>query len=137
MNDWRVIRKASPGEASASEVSRQSNQIVLARAKWCKSLWCQFKGLQMRRSLPEDEGLLFDFRRESVVATSIHMFFVFFAIAAVWLDAEGRVVDAKLAKPWRPAYAPAKPARYLIEARPSLLDRVQIGDHLTFDEAAQ
>lgn len=91
----------------------------------------------MRRSLPEDEGLLFDFRRESVVATSIHMFFVFFAIAAVWLDDRGYVVDARLAKPWRPLYAPGKPARYLIEARPSLLDRVQAGDELTFDETAK
>ncbi len=30
------------------------------------------------------------------------MFFVGFPIAAVWLDARGVVVDAKLAKPWRP-----------------------------------
>jgi uncharacterized membrane protein (UPF0127 family) len=125
MSDWSAIRKASTSE------------IVLARAKWCKSAWCQFRGLQMRRSLPEDEGLLFDFRRESVVATSIHMFFVFFTIAAVWLDDKGQVVDARLAKPWRPVYVPAKPARYLIEARPSLLDRVQVGEQLTFDEAPQ
>jgi len=47
------------------------------------------------------------------------MFFVFFAIAAVWLDDGGNVVDAKLARPWRPFYKPVKPARYLIEARPA------------------
>ena len=125
MSNRRIIRNAS------------TDEIVLARAKWCKSFWCQFKGLQMQRDLPEDEGLLFDFRRESVATTSIHMFFVFFAIAAVWLDDAGRVVDAKLAKPWRPVYAPAKPARYLIEARPGLLDRVQVGDQLKFDEATE
>ena len=61
---------------------------------------------------------------------------VFFAIAAVWLDNEGRVVDARIARPWRPYYAPSKPARYLIEARPSLLERVKVGDQLAFDEAA-
>jgi uncharacterized membrane protein (UPF0127 family) len=125
MSDWRVIRNAS------------TDDIVLARGKWCSSFWCQLKGLQFRRNLPENEGLLFDFRRESAAASSIHMFFVFFAIAAVWLDEELSVVDAKLAKPWRPFYAAAKPVRYLIEARPSLLERVQVGDQLTFDEAAE
>jgi uncharacterized membrane protein (UPF0127 family) len=52
------------------------------------------------------------------------------------MDQEGRVVDAKLAKPWRPWYASRKPARFFIEARPSLLDRVKIGDRLQFDEKA-
>jgi len=88
----------------------------------------------LRTSLPDDEGLLFVYRRENIAETTIHMFFVFFSIAAVWLDNEGCVVDAKLARPWRPFYAPAKPARYLIEARPSLLERVKVGDQLTFDE---
>jgi uncharacterized membrane protein (UPF0127 family) len=125
MSEWRVIRQASSGD------------VVLARAKWCKRFACHFRGLMLRRSLPEDEGLLFVFRREAVTETSIHMFFVSFSIAAVWLDSQGRVVDAKLAKPWRPYYAPAKPALYLIEAPPSLLDRVRVGDMLRFDEVAQ
>jgi len=90
-----------------------------------------------RRNLPEDEGLLFVFGRENRSDTSIHMFFVFFAIAAVWLDNDGRVVDAKLARPWRPYYVPAKPARYLIEARPVLLERVNVGDQLAFDTVAR
>jgi uncharacterized membrane protein (UPF0127 family) len=78
---------------------------------------------------------LFVFRRASVVDTTI-MLFMFFSIAAVWMDNEGRVVDAKLAKPWRPMYVPAKPARYMIEARPVVLDRVKVGDRLVFDEKA-
>jgi uncharacterized membrane protein (UPF0127 family) len=88
----------------------------------------------LRRTLAEGEGLLFAFGRENRSDASIHMFFVFFAIAAVWLDNDGRVVDAKLARPWRPYYVPARPARYLIEARPSLLKRVSVGEQLTFDE---
>jgi len=122
MSNWRVIRNAS------------TQTVVLARAKWCQNFWCHFKGLMLRTSLPDDEGLLFVYRRENIAETTIHMFFVFFSIAAVWLDNEGCVVDAKLARPWRPFYAPAKPARYLIEARPSLLERVKVGDQLTFDE---
>lgn len=88
----------------------------------------------LRRSLPETEGLLFVYRRESIAETTIHMLFMFFSIAAIWIDSEGTVVDAKLARPWRPVYAPAKPARYMIEARPVVLERVKVGDHLRFDE---
>ncbi|NDJ76604.1 MAG: hypothetical protein GYB65_10130 [Chloroflexi bacterium] len=124
MSDWRILRKAS------------TNDVVLARTKWCQSFWCHFKGLMLRRNLPEDEGLLFVYGRTSISQATIHMFFVLFPIAAVWLDDEGRVVDAKLARPWRPFYAPAQPARYLVEARPALLDRVAVGDQLIFDEPA-
>jgi uncharacterized membrane protein (UPF0127 family) len=71
---------------------------------------------------------------ESRAGSSIHMFFVFFAIAVVWMDSAGRVVDKKLAKPWRPVYAPREPAQYYIEANPELLQRVEVGDVLRFDE---
>ncbi|MCC7446672.1 MAG: DUF192 domain-containing protein [Anaerolineae bacterium] len=121
MSQYRVLRNVKTGAP------------VLARAQWCASYWCRFRGLMLRRSLPEDEGLLFVYGSESIVGSSIHMLFMFFAIATVWLDADGKVVDAVLAKPWRPMYAPRKPAKYVIEARPSLLDRVAIGDRLRFD----
>ncbi len=47
--------------------------------------------------------------------------------------AKGKVVDKVLAKPWRPAYASKVPAQYTIEARPSLLDKVSIGDRLVWE----
>ncbi|MBN1681352.1 MAG: DUF192 domain-containing protein [Anaerolineae bacterium] len=125
MADWRVIRHA------------ESGRVVLPRARWCDSFWCHFRGLMLRRHLPDDEGLLFVYGRESIAETSIHMFFVFFSIAAVWLDGDGRVVDAKLARPWRPYYGPSQPARYLVEARPALLEHVTVGDRLTFDDTAE
>jgi uncharacterized membrane protein (UPF0127 family) len=64
------------------------------------------------------------------------MLFMLFSIGVVWLDASGLVVDKRLAKPWRLAYAPQKPAQYFLEAKPAILERVQIGDVLQFDEAA-
>ena len=121
MTDYRVLRNADTGA------------VLLNRVEWCQSYWCHFRGLMLRRDLPEDEGLLFVYGHESRVDTSIHMLFMNFAIATVWLDNTGRVVDKVLAKPWRPAYAPRKPAQYFIEARPSLLDRVQAGDRLGWD----
>jgi len=113
----------------------ETGQLVLARAALADTFFKRWRGLMLRRRLDEDEGLLFTFHRESRSESSIHMFFVGFPIAAVWLDENGVVVDARLAKPWRPYYAPARPARYLIEAPPSLLARVAIGDRLAFDDA--
>lgn len=122
MAETRIIRNVKTG------------QVVVGRAKWYASAWQHFKGLQFAPALAEDEGLLFVYGSESIANTSIHMFFVFYDIAVVWLDKSGTVVDKKLAKPWRPFYAPAKAAQYFIEANPSLLERVEIGDVLKFDE---
>ncbi len=104
--------------------------VVLTRVKWCSSFLCRLRGLTFRRRLPAGEGLLLVEDRASVVATAIHMFFVFFPIAAIWLDDSFRVVDAKLALPFRPIYVPRAPARYVLEAAPSLLQDVTIGDQL-------
>lgn len=87
-------------------------------------------------SIPPDAGLLFVTGSESKVNSTIHMFFMRYPIAVVWMDKHGRVVDKQLAKPWRPAYAPKSPAQYYVEAHPDLLNRVQVGDQLTFDEIA-
>ena len=119
------------------ELRREGGDVLLARLKWCTSFWCKFRGLMMRASLPEDEGLVFAYESDSRVDTTIHMLFMRFPIATLWLDAEGVVVDKVLAKPWRPLYAPQKPARYVIEAPPALVERVMIGDRLNFEGAAE
>ena len=124
MSKWRVLKQAS------------GNKVILKRVKLCDNFWTRFRGLQLVRHLPDDEGLLFVTGSESRTNTSIHMFFMFFSIGVVWLDASGKVVDKCFAKPWRPAYAPKSPAQYFIEAKPGILDKVQIGDVLRFDEAA-
>lgn len=124
MSKWRVLKQS------------HSNKVVLKRVKLCDNFWTRFRGLQLVRHLPDDEGLLFVTGSENRANTTIHMFFMFFSIGVVWLDASGKVVDKCFAKPWRPAYAPKSPAQYFVEAKPGILDRVQIGDVLRFDEAA-
>lgn len=116
--------------------NKATGEVILARAHWCASFWCHLHGLMLRPRLEEDEGLLFVHRHESIVNTSIHMLFMLIPIAVVWLDKDGTVVDAKYAKPWRLMYASAKPAQYYIEAHPSLLQRVKIGDVLSFETSA-
>jgi uncharacterized protein len=108
--------------------------VVLHKAEWTAGFWGHFKGLMLRRNLPDDEGLLFVYGRESKADTSIHMLFMLFPIATIWMDKNRVVVDKVLAKQWRPAYVPRQPAQYFIEARPLVLDRVQVGDQLRFDD---
>lgn len=107
-------------------------QPALGRVRRCAGFLCRLRGLTFRRRLGDDEGLLLVGNRESRADTAIHMFFVFFPIAAVWLDRSGRVVDARLARPFHPFYAPRAPARDILEGPPTLLTRVHIGDQLHF-----
>jgi uncharacterized membrane protein (UPF0127 family) len=115
--------------------NRTQGRVVLARVRWCKSFMCRLRGLMFRRRLPADEGLLLVENKASIAATSIHMFFVFFPIAAIWLDDAFRVVDKTLARPFRPLYASRLPARYVLEAAPEALDCITIGDQLHIGES--
>lgn len=124
MAHYRTIRNAATGA------------VVLPHAQLRTNFFGHSRGLMFYTSLRETDGLLFVYGTESTLLTAIGMLFMFFPIAVVWLDKDGVVVDKVLAKLWRLSYTPRKPARYFIEARPSLLDRVQIGDRLVFDQPA-
>lgn len=113
-----MLRNLTTGERLARHVVR------------CDTFWRRGRGLMFRRALPEDEVYLFVEGRESLAGVAIHMFFVFFSIAVVWLDRDWRVVDKALARPFRPYYAPHSPARYYVEGHPSLLESVSVGDQL-------
>ena len=113
-------------------VNRTTGQPLAQRVVRCDTFWKRGRGLMFRRSLPEDQAYLFVEARESVAQTTIHMFFVFFPIAVVWLDGEKKAVDKVLARPFRPFYAPKSPAKFFVEGPPSLLDGVSIGDQLEF-----
>ena len=111
-------------------VNRTTGAVLATRVVLCDTFWRKFRGLMFRRPLPADEVYVFVGRRESIAEATIHMFFVFFSIAVIWLDARRQVVDKALAKPFRPLYAPRRPAQYFVEGHPSLLERVQAGDEL-------
>ena len=88
-----------------------------------------------RRSLAPNEGILLVERRESRVDTAIHMLFVFTDLAVFWLDANRIVIDKVLARAWRPAYVPRRPARYILETCPKRIDDFQIGEQMEFLDA--
>jgi uncharacterized membrane protein (UPF0127 family) len=116
-----MLRNLTTGETIANRVVR------------CDTFWKRARGLMFRPPLAADEVYLFIEGRESVAQTTIHMFFVFFAIAVIWLDRDRQVVDKKLARPFRPFYAPGGPAQYYVEGHPSILDRVSEGDRIDFE----
>jgi uncharacterized membrane protein (UPF0127 family) len=105
------------------------------QAVYCDSFLCRLRGLMFRSDLPRNEGLLLVEARDSRLDTSIHMLFVFMDLAVIWINSEFTVVDTVLARTWRPAYAPRRPARYILEIHPSRLNEFKIGDHVAFQYA--
>lgn len=114
-------------------LDKQSGRVLLESARWCTSRLCRLRGLQFRRRLGPGEALILVKDRDSIANTSIHMLFVFFPIAAVWINKNGKVTSAQLAKPWRPYYASPEPACYVLETSPDFLDTVSVGDQLEFN----
>ncbi len=136
-----ALRLFVPADSSGKEGVRKtgrlvhaaSGEVLLERVRWCESFGCKLLGLMFRRSLGPDEGLLLVEPRASRTASAIHMLFMAFPIAAIWLDDGFEVVDKALARPWRLAYVPARPARYILEASPRLLNHIEVGDKLAFE----
>ena len=83
--------------------------------------------------MPSGQGLLLVQGRDSRLDTSIHMLFVWMDLAVVWINSAGEVVDVRLARSWRPAYLPGRPARYVLELAAVHLNDFEIGDQLSFE----
>jgi uncharacterized membrane protein (UPF0127 family) len=94
----------------------------------------QLRGLTFRRSIPYEEGLLLVQSRDSRLDSSIHMLGVFTDLAVVWINSNYEVVDACLARSWRPAYIPARPSRYVLEMNPARLGDFRPGDKVRIEE---
>ena len=105
------------------------------RIQRCESFLCRLRGLMFRSTLAVNEGLLLTIARDSRMDSSIHMFFVPFDLAVFWINSELEVVDKVLAKSWRPAYFPSRPARYTLEIHPDHYQDFDPGDKVEFRDA--
>ena len=84
--------------ARVAAVRKEDGAVVCPRCIVADSAWLRTKGLLGRASLPEGDGILLK------PGSSIHMFFMRFAIDAVFLDRDLRVLRiASDLKPWRMA----------------------------------
>jgi uncharacterized protein len=118
-------------QAAIQNTNRPQAQPIMAG--YCASFLCRLRGLTFRRHMPDDCGLLLVQQKDSRLDASIHMLFVWFDIAVVWINAANEVVDIKLARRWRPAYLPQRPARYVLELSPAHINDFNIGDQVQIE----
>jgi uncharacterized membrane protein (UPF0127 family) len=62
------------------------------------------------------------------------MLFVWMDLAVIWINQAYQVVDARLARRWRPVYVPGDPARFVLEIAAERIADFQIGDRVEFRE---
>ncbi|MGE5464938.1 MAG: DUF192 domain-containing protein, partial [Syntrophothermus sp.] len=103
--------------------------------KYCDTFLTQLRGFTLRPDLSHDEGLVLVGKRDSRLDSSIHMFFVSFDLAVIWINSNLQVVDKVLARSWKPAYFSKQPARYVLEVHPDRWEEFQVGDRLEFKNA--
>jgi len=106
-----------------------------ARVGYCDTFLCKLRGLMFRSRLSLDEGLLLVEKRDSRLDTSIHMLFVPFDLAVIWINSDMTVVDKVIAKSWKPAYFPKADAKFTLEIHPDRWADYEIGDKVEFKHA--
>ena len=118
--------------ANKNIIHIESGQTLIPNAKWCDSFGSKFRGFTFRRDLALSDGLVLVEKADNKMNTSIHMMFVFFDLGVIWVNDAGEVVDKIVAKKWRLSYVPQAPARYVVEGHPTIIDKIDVGDHIEF-----
>ena len=114
-----LLRNTRTGETLAAEVTP------------AESAWARTRGLMLRASLAEGEGLRIE------PCGSIHMMFMRFAIDAVFYDRERCVTKvARGVRPWIGLAFGGRGARGVIELAKGAAAAVEPGDPLDFEAAA-
>jgi len=111
----------------------KGDTVMIEHAVLYKNPFLKAKGLMFSKPLKKGHALIMESLVESIVGNAIHMFFVFFPIDVVWLDANRNVVDKVfMVKPFTCYLKPKKPAKYTIELPVGVSKKVKIGDKLDF-----
>ena len=110
-----------------AQLRTSNGAVVCERCALASTPWTRFVGLMGRASLAPDEGILF------TRTGSIHMFFMRFAIDAVFCDRDLQVVKVvRDLRPWRTAAA--RGAKVTIELPVGGADGLEPGDRLVVAE---
>jgi hypothetical protein len=106
-----------------ARLEQADGTVVCARCALATSPWPRMKGLLGRSGLEPDEGMLFR------PAGSIHMFFMRFAIDAVFCDRDLKVIDVVPGlRPWK--LAGRRGAKVVVELAEGAAEGVHAGDQL-------
>ncbi|PIU22154.1 MAG: hypothetical protein COT14_02635 [Candidatus Diapherotrites archaeon CG08_land_8_20_14_0_20_30_16] len=114
--------------------SKKKIKKFALKIKYAKTVLQQTKGLMFLFKGEFDFGLIFPFKQKNRFLNSIHMFFVFFPICAVFLNSKKRVVDKKILKPFTPIYIPKKDCSFLIELPIKYSKKIKTGDKIYWQE---
>ena len=88
-------------------VSRTDGRTVVAQLHIADGFWSRFVGLQFRRPLPSECGLLL------VPCHAVHTCFVRFALDLIFLDREGRILAMRRnLRPCGPREGRREPTRH-------------------------
>jgi uncharacterized membrane protein (UPF0127 family) len=125
------------GIADQSRLKIYSGDHLIAdHVIYCSSHESRRKGLLGRSRIDPNEGILMEMpglrKGKSGIVNSIHLLGMRFAIAAAWLDLDGKVVHSVLAKRWRPYYGTTHPSWYVLEVHPSKLSLLSEGTLLAW-----
>jgi uncharacterized membrane protein (UPF0127 family) len=108
----------------STKLLKSDGAVVADRCLLAVAPWSRMRGLLGRASLEPGEGMLFR------PAGSIHMFFMRFAIDAVFCDRDLVVLDVVPSlRPWR--MASRRGAKVVIELAEGAADGVRPGDRLS------
>jgi|SRR4051812_41697895 uncharacterized membrane protein (UPF0127 family) len=112
------------------QVQKHDGSVVVERCVLAVRPFARMKGLLGRRALEPGEGILLR------PAGSIHMFFMRFAIDAIFCDNDLVVVDvARDLRPWR--MAARRGAKQVIELAAGAAAGVRAGDRLSLATIAE
>jgi uncharacterized membrane protein (UPF0127 family) len=108
-------------------INARTGKTALASIERASGPWKSFRGLMLRKSIPDDYGLYFS------PAKGIHTQFMRFPIDLIFLDKEQRVIKTREAMPpWRFDFTRAAA---VIETNAGVARKADIatGDHLRFE----
>lgn len=112
-------------ESSCSLVNSSSGEVLIPRLGIATTFWQRFRGLQFRRKLADDEGLLI------VPCRAIHTHWMRFPIDIVLASYHGIVLQkVSDVKPWRVVAGDRMTHAVIESAAGTLACRVSEGDQL-------
>ncbi|MEM9826481.1 MAG: DUF192 domain-containing protein [Planctomycetota bacterium] len=111
------------------QLIREDGGVLLARLQLANTFWSRFLGLQFRKTLDPDQGLMLS------PCSSLHTCFMRFPIDVVMLDRDHVVVGARRGvRPWRAVICDRR-THAIIETAEGSLD-CRIGDRLRIDRSS-
>jgi len=102
---------------------RATGAVLARRVEIADTFWARFRGLQFRRELPPDTAILLE------PCSSVHTFFMRFAIDVAFLDSDMRVIRVRRKmRPWRATW-PVRGAKAVVECTAGAI-QLEVGQTL-------